>query len=453
MQSSEYLREVKGKIFNHLHWMKDQSQGERADFCYGDMQGIALRELKLSRALFAGADLRGADLSRADLRQAVFYCADLEGANFEGADLRGADLRGACLNDAKLANANLTGADLSSRAAADGEVYAEIARYDRKSGHHLHVTEMVDADMTGADVQRAQLVGCDLTGALLDGARLCGADFSESLLFGASFEEAEFGEGDTAPNFANAMLDGEALALLETLRIASDTRPPDALPCAELSRLLEAHERWLESRGREGRRLSVDMKRIHCDQLQGRDLTMASFRRCDLTDATFSDSKLTLANLAYSTLTAAQFERANLSGADMRKTNLNKANFTDAIMNRAQVKGSVQGRPTNLTKARGAEAIFKVAETDQAILFGADLRGAMLNIKFLGGANKSGALLPESVLRRSAAPAPTGTRTNGSDSVPMASGGTSANGRTSGGQAPVSWASPRRTDGSSERRW
>jgi len=407
MQSKAYLSEIKEKLCDHLHWVKDQKNGQRADFCYGDMQGVALRGLKLSGALFAGADLRGADFSKADLRQCVLYCADLEGANLDGADLRGADLRGACLNDAKLAHADLTGADLSSEPARDGEAYAEIARYDRKTARHLHQTELVDADLTGADVRRAQLVGCDLTGALLDGARLNGADFTDSVLFGASLADAEFGDGVAAPNFANAMLDGEAAALLADLRIDAAARPLDAMPLDDLMRRVSAHERWLETRGEEGRRLSVDLKAIERADLSARDLTMASFRRCDLSCAAFRDCKLTLANFAYSTLTAARFERANLSGADLRKTTLNDADFTDVVMKRAGVKGAAQGRPTNLTKAKAAGAVFKVASTDQAILFGADLRQARVNVAFLGGANQAGALLPRRMAQRAPrSPAP-----------------------------------------------
>jgi len=404
MQSNDYLREIKSKIANHLHWICDQSTGECADFCYGDMKGIALRGLRLSGALFAGTDLRGADFSGADLRQTVFYCADLEGASLEGADLRGADLRGACLNDAKLAHANLTGADLSSRPAEAGEAYAEIARYDRRSGRHSHVTELVDADLTSAEIQRAQLVGCDLTGALLDGARLNGADFSEAVLFGASFEEAEFGDGASAPTFSGSMLDAEAAALLRRLKIEATLMGLTPISSVELARRAAAHERWLASRGQEGRRLSMDRMAVNGEDLSGRDLTMASFNRCEMIGSDFTDTTLSLASFAYSNLHNATLARANLSAADLRKTMLRDVDFTDAVMNRAQLRGTTQGRPTNMTKARAPGAALKVAEADQVILFGADLRRALLSLKFLGAANRTGALLPEAVERRAAPP-------------------------------------------------
>ena len=62
----------------HALWIKDSSQGKKADLREADLQW---------------ANLRGANLREADLRE-----ADLQEANLRGADLRGADLRGAKTN-------------------------------------------------------------------------------------------------------------------------------------------------------------------------------------------------------------------------------------------------------------------------------------------------------------------------------------------------------------------
>lgn len=77
----------------HMKWLKDRSEGKRADL--------------------SGADLSGADLSNAYLRCVDLSRADLSNADLRDADLIGADLRGACLRNVDLRNANLMGARLS----------------------------------------------------------------------------------------------------------------------------------------------------------------------------------------------------------------------------------------------------------------------------------------------------------------------------------------------------
>ncbi len=72
--------------------------------------GLQAREMKLTAANFAGADLTDADFAGADLRRADFSGANLEGANFVGADIRGADFSGANLDGANFAKADLRGA-------------------------------------------------------------------------------------------------------------------------------------------------------------------------------------------------------------------------------------------------------------------------------------------------------------------------------------------------------
>ena len=81
----------------HSSWLRDETEGTRANLCGADLYG---------------ADLRGADLCRADLRGADLCRADLCRANLRGANLYGADLYGADLCRANLYGANLCGADL-----------------------------------------------------------------------------------------------------------------------------------------------------------------------------------------------------------------------------------------------------------------------------------------------------------------------------------------------------
>ncbi|MGV9426648.1 pentapeptide repeat-containing protein [Streptomyces sp. NPDC003656] len=77
--------------------------GERFDG--DDLASVCLRELRLTRCSFRGADLRHATLDGCGFKLCDFHGADLRGASlrgvsFAGCDLTGADLRGADLTGA-----------------------------------------------------------------------------------------------------------------------------------------------------------------------------------------------------------------------------------------------------------------------------------------------------------------------------------------------------------------
>ena len=68
---------------NHAEWLRDPSNGARANLSGGNL---------------SGGNLSGADLRRADLRDANLRDANLSGANLSWADLRDANLSGANLD-------------------------------------------------------------------------------------------------------------------------------------------------------------------------------------------------------------------------------------------------------------------------------------------------------------------------------------------------------------------
>ena len=134
----------------HSSWLRDETEGTRANLCGAD----------LYEANLCGADLRGADL----------YEANLYGANLCGADLYGADL---CR--ANLCRANLCGADLCR---------ANLCGADLR-GADLYGANLCEANLYGANLYGANLYGADLYGADLCRANLCGADLYEANLCGA----------------------------------------------------------------------------------------------------------------------------------------------------------------------------------------------------------------------------------------------------------------------------
>ena len=115
-------REELQKILDkHLKWLKNESDGERANLQGADLRGANLRGANLQGANLLGADLRGANLWGADLRR-----ANLQGANLRGADLRGANLWGANLQGANLQRADLRDADLRAADLRGAKISKEL---------------------------------------------------------------------------------------------------------------------------------------------------------------------------------------------------------------------------------------------------------------------------------------------------------------------------------------
>ena len=107
--TSEELRSI---IDLHEKWLRNETDGVRANLHGTDLREANLREANLRGANLYEANLRGADLRGANLSEANLYEADLSLANLYGADLLEADLSGANLYEADLRWANLYEADL-----------------------------------------------------------------------------------------------------------------------------------------------------------------------------------------------------------------------------------------------------------------------------------------------------------------------------------------------------
>ena len=124
--------------------------------------------------------------------------------------------------------------------------------------------------------------------------------------------------------------------------------------------ILEGHEIWIISFGREG-------------------------IKADLSDADLSD-----ANLRGVDLRGADLSGADLRGADLRGADLSDADLSDANLRGVDLRGAdLSGADLRGADLRGAD--LSDADLSDANLRGVDLRGADLS-----GANLRGADLPES---------------------------------------------------------
>ena len=98
------------------------------------------------------------------------------------ADLSGADLSRADLSRADLFGANLSGADLSRADLFGANLF----------GADLFGANLLGANLFGANLFGANLSRADLFGADLSGANLSGADLSEADLSGANLSRADY---------------------------------------------------------------------------------------------------------------------------------------------------------------------------------------------------------------------------------------------------------------------
>ncbi len=128
----------------------------------------------------------------------------------------------------------------------------------------------------------------------------------------------------------------------------------------ELKQILEAHQKWLEFDGKEGKQADLGEA-----NLQKADLFQANLQKANLGDANLQKADLLRANLQ-----GANLERADLREADLLSAELQGADLRDANLQKAYL-GSAQLQGANL---RDAE--LQGADLREAELQGADLREA-----------------------------------------------------------------------------
>ena len=167
-----------------------------------------------------------------------------------------------------------------------------------------------DADLTGADLTRANLAGADLTGADLTDANLTGADLTDANL--------------TRANLAGAYLTG---AYLARANLAGAYLTGAYLTDANLT--------------------GADLTRAN---LAGADLTGAYLARANLAGADLTRADLTGADLAGADLTDADLTGADLTGADLTGADLTGAYLTRAYLTGANLAGAKWRDGITITK-------------------------------------------------------------------------------------------------------
>jgi len=161
----------------------------------------------------------------------------------------------------------------------------------------------------------------------------------------------------------------------------------------ELNNIIENHEKWLATNGREGRMANLSNYTLKNCNLSGRNLSESNLRCVDLRDANLSRTILNKADitnadlsgaiLRYANLNGATINNADLSNADLYMAKLRKASLYSAILNNACMK------KTDLSEAVLEKAVLRDAKLIESNLNGANLIGVFLGGSYLSEANVS----------------------------------------------------------------
>ncbi|CAK0753342.1 secreted effector protein PipB2 [Azospirillaceae bacterium] len=360
-QTETEIAAINNELIIHGKWLKKLG-GRPADLSFRDLSGLNFRKARLINAKLTGVNLSGADLSGSDLSGADLFGADLEGANLAGANLTGTDFRGANLHRAVLTNAVLRGADF---------------RVGQNGGNDV-TTRLTEAKMESAILCEANLTGCDLSGADLNDADFEGADLSKAVLLGAELSGANLDN----VKFGGAVIDVSRLS--PTQRAQTDagggvTEPTyTPLSAEKTESLVAAHELWISSGGRSGRRLDLEGVDITGKSFIQRDLSGARLRRCRLKGLDMSGLKMNMADLSYSDLQDSILDETLLRGTNFRRANLTRARMAGSNLDAMPLESGNRVWPTNLNGAILHDADLTNASFANAIMHGADVGGCLL---------------------------------------------------------------------------
>lgn len=221
----------------------------------------------------------------------------------------------------------------------------------------------IEADLSNAQLQGANLQAVYLNHANFQGANLRGADFAHASLIKANLQEADLSEAD----FNSATLSSSRLVrtiLHETGFFAADLERADFQE-ADMSEAV----------------------------LEEADVSFASFYRANLQGAQLKSAKLHGTNLREADLSFADLREATLLGADLTQAQLQDtylmgANFTSSILEKTDFSGAVMGLTIlgdhDLRRVEGLEQVVHRGPSPLSVMTLYQSKG-MLPLNFLRG--------------------------------------------------------------------
>jgi len=137
----------------------------------------------------------------------------------------------------------------------------------------------------------------------------------------------------------------------------------------ELNKILEEHEKWVASKGKEGKRADLRMA-----DLEKADLRKANLQKADLYRANLSEANLWKANLWKANLYRANLQKAVLSSAILQEAELIEANLQKAKLHAALLRKAnlyfANLQKANLSFANLQKAHLSIADFERANVTG-----------------------------------------------------------------------------------
>lgn len=138
----------------------------------------------------------------------------------------------------------------------------------------------------------------------------------------------------------------------------------------ELDEIIENHNKWLNSGGKEGERAN----------LKGINLSKANMVKANLSKGDLRQADLSYANLIRANLSEANLNEANMTGVNMKWTNLSRADLSGAVLSDVDFTGvNLEGAilcRANLVGATLTEGQLDAVVTDENTVFPDGLRFA-----------------------------------------------------------------------------
>jgi uncharacterized protein YjbI with pentapeptide repeats len=352
-------QELNALLLAHERHLLHKSGGAPAQLSAMDLSRLNFAQRNLTEADLSGATLKQAVMARATLERANLYCADLRladlrHANLAFADMRGTSLRGANLSCAILDNADLRAATMS-RPGAEAVIIAE----KRGTSGAPRWAAAGNVDFSNCSMKRASLNGANLKGANFTGAMLQGADFKGARLADVTFKDAVL----TGVDLTDLKVPAEALA-------GAITEPSTecVARAADLKSMLDFHQLWIRTGGREGAPAVFDGEDLRPLQsyLAGRHLTGLSARNAIAIGVNFAGCQLQGARFEGADLRDADFSDADLRAASFRGARLSHARFAKADL-RPLILTDGRRRDVDLWEALALADQFAGAKLDRSI--------------------------------------------------------------------------------------
>jgi uncharacterized protein YjbI with pentapeptide repeats len=138
--------------------------------------------------------------------------------------------------------------------------------------------------------------------------------------------------------------------------------PPPVNNRENFAAVIEAHEKWLQSDGREGQQAVFERADLSRLDLSGKLLRLVVFRRCSLSGADFGEARIFAVDFSGSDLRQALFRGAKVSGGRFDGADLTGADLSGCRIAPLPLAGGGGQIATSFRSAQISRSVFAGAD-------------------------------------------------------------------------------------------